>query len=201
MTTQFLLVRHAAHDWIGRGLAGRMEGVAINAQGQRQAHALADRLAAVPLAALYCTPRERTLQTVQPIAAQRGMPVAVEAAFDEIDFGRWAGLTFEQLDAEPGWRDWVERRGSATPPGGERFAGVPVRAMEGLQRLRARHPDGNVLVVSHGDVIKAVLASLLGMSLDHLERFEIAPASISIVAMGDDWSQVKLVNGQEAMVL
>lgn len=195
--TTFLLVRHAAHDWLGRGMAGRLPGVALNAQGRQQAEALVQRLDGVPVDAIYCSPQQRTHETAAPLAAARQLPIGTEAAFDEIDFGRWMGLTFEALDREgEAWRAWCERRGGATPPGGEPFAGVPRRALAGLQRLLELHPDRQVLVVSHGDVIKAIVASVLGMSLDDLERFDIAPASITVLATGPGWSKLQQLNAQ-----
>jgi broad specificity phosphatase PhoE len=198
--TTFLLVRHAAHDWLGRGIAGRLPGVGLNGEGREQAQALVWRLAAVPMQAIYSSPQQRTRETAQPLAAHLGLEVGIDAAFDEIDFGDWTGRTFAELQAQPqAWQHWVDRRGSAQPPGGEPFAKVPQRALAGLERLRQAHPEGQVLVVSHGDVIKAALANCLGMSLDGLERFEIAPASISIVAMGEGWRQVRLVNGPGAV--
>ncbi len=192
--TTFLLVRHAAHDWLGRGIAGRLPGVGLNEQGQAQARQLVERLAGWPLQAIACSPQQRTQETAAPLAAARGLPVQVDPAFDEIDFGEWTGSTFEELRAHPHWTDWVDRRGSAQPPGGERFAEVPLRAMAGLQRLVGAHPEGTVLVVSHGDVLKAVVASVLGLPLDALEQFEIAPASLSVVAMGEGWRQLRLLN-------
>ncbi|HEX2546782.1 MAG TPA: histidine phosphatase family protein [Ramlibacter sp.] len=195
--TTFLLVRHAAHDWLGRGLAGRLPGVGLNGPGKEQAQALVQRLADAPLQAIYCSPQQRTQETAAPLAGQRRLTVHIDAAFDEIDFGRWTGRTFGELEAErEAWAHWCERRGSATPPGGEPFAGVAQRALAGLKRLLREHPDQQVMVVSHGDVIKAVVATVLDMSLDHLERFEIAPASVTVLAMGEGWQQLRLLNAQ-----
>lgn len=199
--TTFVLLRHAAHDWLGRGLAGRLPEVTLNATGRLQAQELVERFAGVALTAIYSSPQPRTRQTAQPLAEARGLPVAIEPAVDEIDFGEWAGRGFDALRGAAGWGDWVHRRATATTPGGEPFAGVPVRALAGLHRLRLAHPKGLVLVVSHGDVIKAVLATCLGMSLDHLERLEIAPASASVLALGGDWCQVRLVNGLGRLAL
>jgi probable phosphoglycerate mutase len=197
VNTTFLLVRHAAHDWLGRGLAGRLPNVHLNDQGRRDAQSLVQRLEGVPVDAIYCSPQPRTQQTAQPLAAARRLPLHVHAAFDEVDFGDWMGRSFDELRLDANaWTQWVERRGSAQPPGGEPFAQVPRRALAGLHRLRAEHPGGQVVVVSHADVIKAMVASCLGMSLDHLERFEIAPASVTVLALGADWSQLKLLNGQ-----
>jgi broad specificity phosphatase PhoE len=148
---------------------------------------------------IYSSPQLRARQTAAPLALQRGLQVALSDELDEIDFGDWTGLTFEQLRAcGEAWRTWVERKSVACPPGGEPFARVCERALTGIERLRERHPDGHVVLVSHADVLKAMLASLLGMSLDHLERLEIAPASLSIFVAEGSWKQVKLVNDTHA---
>jgi broad specificity phosphatase PhoE len=192
--TRLLLVRHAAHDWLGRGLAGRLPGVGLNAQGHAQAGELAGRLQ-TRIDAIYSSPQQRALETAAPIAARVGLAVQIANEFDEIDFGQWTGRSFAALAAQGApWQEWVERRSGAVPPGGEPFAGVAERAFAGAERLARRHPGQFVLVLSHSDVIKALLASCLGLSLDHLERFDIAPASLSVIALeGAAW-RVKLVN-------
>lgn len=197
--TTFLLARHAAHDWVGRGFAGRMPDVHLNELGRQQAQQLVQRLDGQPLDAIYCSPQPRTHQTAQPLAAARGLPIRTEAAFDEVDLGEWTGRTFDEVRGQPAWRQWLDSRSAARPPGGEAFADVAVRAGQGLRALVARHPDQHVLVVSHGDVLKAMVASVLGMSLDDLERFDIAPASLTIVAMGEGWAQLQLLNGQAGL--
>jgi broad specificity phosphatase PhoE len=188
--TRVLLVRHAAHDWLGRGIPGRLPGVPLSEEGRLQAQALATRLADVRLHAIYSSPQQRARETVAPLAARLALPVETANEFDEIDFGDWTGLRFTQLENADAalWRRWVEQRSIAQPPGGEPFAQVAQRVMTGLQRLRELHPAATVLVLSHGDVIKAALACSLGLSLDHLERFDIAPASMSVLsAAGEGW--------------
>jgi broad specificity phosphatase PhoE len=196
--TRFLLVRHGDHDLLGRALAGRAP-VCLNERGRVQAAQLVQRLAATPPHAIYCSPQLRARETAEPLAARAGLPMQVDPAFDEIDFGRWTGLSFERLrDEGESWRTWVERRSIACPPGGEPFAMACQRAMAGIERLQRLHPEETLLLVSHGDIVKAILASFLGMSLDHLQRFEIEPASLSVVLAGAGWYQVKLVNGHGA---
>ncbi|HYF16636.1 MAG TPA: histidine phosphatase family protein [Ramlibacter sp.] len=193
--TTFLLVRHGAHDWLGRGLAGRKAGVSLNPQGWLQAEALVRLLERWPIDAIYSSPQPRARETVVPVAGRRRLKVQVLDAFDEIDFGEWTGRTFDALRADqPRWQEWCEHRGGATPPGGEPFLEVCRRAVNGLEELRRRYPDRCVLVASHGDVIKAMVAAALRMSLDDLERFEIAPASVTMVEAGEGWQQVKLLN-------
>lgn len=195
--TTFLLVRHAAHDWLGRGVPGRLPGVPLNALGRKQAEALAQRLSeeVSGLTALYSSPQQRALETVAPLAARKGLPVQIAHEFDEVDFGDWTGWTMPQLEADGArWRQWVEQRSAATPPGGEPFAQVARRTVAGIERLAALHPRQSILVLSHGDVIKAVLASFLRLSLDDLERFDIEPASLSVLVSEGAWCQVKRVN-------
>ena len=193
--TRLLLLRHADHDLVGRALAGR--GVRpLTAQGREQANVLVERLAHDDIHAVYASPRPRAQQTLAPLAAARGLPVVTAPEFDEVDFGEWTGLSFEHLREHGGeaWRIWCERRGSAQPPGGEPFTQVAARAWAGFERLRDAHPDQCVLVVSHGDVLRALVATVLGMSLDDLERFEVAPAAISIVDAVGGWAQLRQLN-------
>ena len=192
--TTFYIARHAAHDWLGRGFAGRQPEVSLNAQGREEAGTLVRRLEGVALDAIYCSPQPRTQQTAQPLAHARGLPIRIDADFDEVDLGDWQGRTFDEVRGQAAWKHWLAHRGSAQPPGGERFADAAQRASAGLRRLVQAHPDQQVLVVSHGDVIKAMVANVLGLSLDRLESFEIAPCSISVVAMGEDWGQLRLLN-------
>ena len=194
--TRLLLVRHAAHDWLGRGIPGRMAGVSINDEGRLQAQGLAPRLASAGIHAIYSSPQQRTRETVAPLAARLALPVEIAPEFDEIDFGDWTGRQFSELERDDAalWHRWIEQRSTAQPPGGEAFGQVARRAMAGLERLRQLHPDRTVLVLSHGDVIKAALASCLGMSLDQLERFDIDPASMSVVASAGHGWKVRLIN-------
>jgi broad specificity phosphatase PhoE len=195
--TRFLLLRHAAHDLAGKALAGRMPGLGLNALGRRQAQEIAEPLHRWSVAAIYCSPQQRTRETITPTAALLGLPIEVAPEFDEVDFGTWTGQSFADVAAShpAHWHQWVHGRAGATPPGGEAFSQVPRRTMAGLARLQRLHPQGTMLIVSHGDVIKATVATQLGLSLDLLERFEIACASLTVIDMDERGSLVKLVNG------
>jgi probable phosphoglycerate mutase len=195
---RLVLVRHGAHDLVGVALAGRMPEVALNARGREQAEALGVALAGAELSALYSSPQRRTRETAAAIAHRLHLPVQDAPEFDEIDFGEWTGRTIAELEdaagGAPGWREWVEHRATATPLGGEPFSKVRQRVLEGAERLRRAHPSGCVAVVSHADVIKALLATHLGMSLNELERLDIACASISAIDMGEGWARVACIN-------
>jgi broad specificity phosphatase PhoE len=200
MATTLLLIRHAAHDLLGNALAGRAEGVRLNARGRDEAQRLVRRLRDVELDAIFVSPRERARETAAPLALHSGISAQADASLDEIDFGEWTGRAFAALADDAQWKLWVERRSIARPPGGERFSAVQARIVSAITRIGEAHDGRTVALVSHGDVIKAGLAHYLAISLDHLERFEIAPASISVLVAARDWFQVKTVNDTGALL-
>ncbi len=174
-TMRVHLIRHAEYAAIDRVLTGRQSGHVLNAAGRAQA----ERLAALdaPIAAVVSSPLERAVETATPLAQSRGLAVETEAGFLEIDYGAWTGTTVAELDGDPAWRLWNLQRGIAGTPGGETMAGVQSRAVAALNRLRERFADAEIAIVSHADVIRAVVCATLGLSLDLMLRFEIAPAS------------------------
>jgi probable phosphoglycerate mutase len=192
--TTVLLVRHATCDPVGKSIAGRAEGVHLNAEGEQQARRVAARLREVPVAAIYSSPLERARETAEHIARGRDLRVESFDAVAEIDFGEWTGCALEALAALPAWRRFNSFRSGTRIPGGELIAEVQARAVAGLASLRDRHPDGTVAVVSHADVIKAALAYYLGTPLDLMQRLEVAPASVSAVALDAEGVRILALN-------
>lgn len=197
MTTTFFLIRHAAHDNVDDYLAGRMAGVSLGESGRAQALRLASHMASKPLAAICCSPRERTLETAKPIAiACSPDKITICQELDEIDFGAWSGKTFEELNQDADWRVWNSRRQQARTPGGETMLDVQQRVTSLMQQLRKRYQNQSVALVSHADVIKAAVCKILGLPLGDCFRFDIDPASITTVVSGD-WGS-KLIRLNEA---
>jgi broad specificity phosphatase PhoE len=192
--TTFHLVRHASYDMLGRVLAGRTPGHALNATGRAEAARLAQTLASGSISAIVSSPLERAQETARIIAARLALPVETEPALNEIDFGEWTGMTFEALHAMPAWQVFNIFRGAACIPGGETMLAAQARSVEALARLRLARPGQQVVVVSHGDVVKALIAHFLGISLDLFRRIEIAPASRSLVWLADSDVRVNGVN-------
>jgi len=179
--TVFHLVRHAEHGLLGRVLTGRMPGVSLNERGREQAQALAKFFSVHTIAAVISSPLDRAQQTAAPIAEALGLAVTTDAALNEIDFGAWTGMTFAALQDRADWPAWNNFRGTAATPGGETMLQALSRALATLACLRCAHPDGEVVLVSHQDVLRAILTHCLGMPLDLLHRIELAPASRSIL--------------------
>ncbi len=178
MTTLFL-VRHGAHDRLGRFLDGRSPGVALSDEGRRQAARVAGRLARERVDVVYASPLERARETAAPVAARHGLDVTVEPALEELDFGEWSGLTFEALQPMEAWQRWNAARSTARTPAGDTMRAAQTRALDFIDARRRAAPEGSFVLVSHADPLKAIVTYYLGLSLDDLPRFDIAPASLS----------------------
>ena len=191
--TTFHLVRHASHGLLAHTLAGRMAGVPLSEGGRAEAARLAQRLDP-PIAAVITSPVQRAVETAAPIAARLGLVAQVEPGLAEIDFGAWTGRRFDDLAPDPAWQAWNRMRGLVACPGGESMHQAQSRALAALDRLRLFYPDQVVVLVSHADILKALLAPALGLPLDRLYRLTIDPASIStLIAWEGDW-RVEAVN-------
>ena len=187
MTTRLLLLRHLPHTEQDRRLVGRRPGVALAPVPPAAQEALIRRVAEHgPPVAVQSSPLDRARATAEPIAQAFGLPVAVAPALNEIDYGAWTGRTLAELDPDPLWRRWNHFRGGTRPPGGESMTEVQHRAWAHALALRDRHPDATLLLVSHGDVIRALLLQALGMPLELIFRLDVAPGSLSALEL-DDW--------------
>jgi probable phosphoglycerate mutase len=178
-----LLVRHALCDHVGRVIAGRTPGIHLNETGRAQAGELSRGLASLPIEAVYSGPLERAQETAEPIAQALGLPVSLASGLDELDFGTWTGQSIEELDRQPLWRAFNTFRSSTRIPGGELAGEVVARALDEAARFEREHPGAVVVAVSHGDVIRSLVAHYAGMPIDLLLRLEISPASVSAVRL------------------
>ena len=113
--------------------------------------------------------------------------------------GEWSGLSYRELDERPEWRRFNQVRSMTRIPGGELMVETQARMVGELDRLRSAHPDEVFAVVSHGDVIKAAIAYFAGMPLDFLWRFEIDPASVSVIAFEGDTPRILRLNDSEEL--
>ena len=193
MTTVFL-VRHGAHDRLGRFLDGRRPGVELSDLGHRQAQRVAERLAREPVGAVYASPLTRTQQTAAPIAAKLHLKVSVERALEELDFGGWQGMTFDELKPLEDWHRWNIARSTARTPAGDSMRASQARILDFIDARRFAEPQTAMVLVSHADPIKAALVYYLGLSLDDLQRFEIAPASVSRIEIEPWGARVVTLN-------
>ncbi|PFG33776.1 histidine phosphatase family protein [Sanguibacter antarcticus] len=197
-----LLVRHGRTTANATGLlAGRAVGVGLDQIGRDQAALTGDRLAAVPLVAVVSSPLERCQQTAQHILErQTGTPVAsVDSDLIECDYGRWQGRTLSELATEDLWPLVQSQPSAVVFPDGESMAAMQARSVAAIRRhdaaVEAEHgPEAVWVAVSHGDIIKSILADALGMHLDLFQRIAVSPASVSIVRYGAGRPSVHATN-------
>ena len=194
VTATLLLIRHAAHVELGRTLSGRRRDVALSGEGLEQAEIVADLLAVEPLTAVYSSPRERAYYTARSIAEAHELEVGIVDDLDEIDFGDWTGVAFNDLEGDPAWNEWNESRETARPPGGESMAEAVKRTAAALQAIAAEHKGEAVAVITHGDIIRGAVAHYLGLPLGNMLRFDVDPASVTRLALGSWGARIMTLN-------
>lgn len=192
--TRLLLVRHAVTEQTGPVLTGRNPGVSLSEHGVAQAEATADRLAAVPVAAVYSSPIERTAQTAAAIASRHGIDVRTDDGVLEADYGDWTGGKLADLAKTPEWKVVQGAPSRARFPNGEGLWEMQTRVVTALERIVAAHPHETVVVVSHADPIKSAVAHFCGLHLDLFQRIHVSPASVTAVQFHDGGVVVLTLN-------
>jgi probable phosphomutase (TIGR03848 family) len=184
-----LLVRHGRTTANAGGvLAGWSPGVHLDDVGREQARALGERLAPAAVVRVVTSPLDRCLQTAQGVLGATDVPLVVDERLGEARYGDWTGRRLSDLARTALWRTVQEHPSAVVFPGadGEAMAHVQARAVEAVREhdravTHEHGPDAVWVVVSHGDVIKAVLADALGTHLDLFQRIVVDPASVSAV--------------------
>lgn len=186
-----LLVRHGLTAMTGPVLAGHTPELFLDERGVKQAQAVAERIAAIPLAAVVTSPLERCHQTAETIlaaqrAAGRDPQWAVDERIVEVKYGEWTGRAIKDLVKEPLWKVVQAQPSAVQFPGGERMADMQARGVAAIREWDARlGPDAVWVACSHGDVIKAILADAYGTHLDLFQRIVADPCSVSVVRYTD----------------
>ena len=170
-------------------LAGRSPGVLLDEVGKEQVEATAHRVSALPVTAVVSSPLERCQQTAKMIAETLRKPVEVQVddRFIECGYGDWTGRELKKLAKDPLWKVVQGHPSAATFPAGESIRDMQARALTAIRewdaKISAQHGAQALWVaVSHGDVIKSILADALGTHLDNFQRIVVDPAAVSVVS-------------------
>ena len=192
--TTVLLVRHGHTDTAGKRLTGWDPGVHLNETGRKQAERLVERLDGIHVDAIYSSPLERCRETAAPLAKARRTGVHVRRRLIDTGYGEWTGRSIAQVRKTKLWRT-VERVPSAMRfPGGESLLEVQARAVDEVNRIARDHPKGLVVVVSHADPIRLVIAQVAGADVDHLHRLVVDTCSITAITLDDAVPRLLKVN-------
>lgn len=184
MPTRIFLVRHGATSLTAEDRFAGSTDVALSDEGRRQVASLAERLKGQAIDAIYASPLERTMQTARLLAAPHGVQPVAEPALQEIDYGRWEGLT--RAEVEQTFREeysiWEEDPFTIAPMGGESGVNVLNRALPVMRRIVERHRHRSVVVVSHKGTNRLLVSSLLGFDMrGYRDRLDQSPAALSIL--------------------
>lgn len=192
--TTFFLVRHAVTEHTGKKLSGWMEGISLTDQGREQAAQVAESLADAGFDAIYSSPIARTLETANAIAKRHEASVQTRRDLGEVEYGGWTNRQLKSLMRTKLWTTVQRWPSAARFPDGETLREVQVRALGEIEKIAADHPKGKVCCVSHGDVIKLVLAHYLGVHIDLFQRIVVAPASVSVFSLSDRGPMILSMN-------
>lgn len=183
-----LLIRHGRTSANAAGLlAGWSPGVFLDEVGSVQVLELAELVSELDLAAIVSSPLDRTLETSQALSAAlksvgKDVPIRIDERIGECHYGDWTGKSLSELSELELWPAVQGHPASVRFPGGESLMEMQHRAVTCIRAINDDLGSGaTYAVVSHGDIIKAILADALGMHLDHFQRIQISPASVSVV--------------------
>ena len=199
---KIVLIRHAHSTANAAGvLSGRLPGVHLSKVGQEQAKRLAERLGKLTISEVHVSPMERCSETLEPWIIKYGKNVTVvtDKNLVEVDYGKWSGKKLAVLSRAKLWRKIQSQPSSVTFPEGESLAQMQVRAMQSVHNFFDTDLE-LMIMVSHGDVIKAIVASALGMHLDDFQRIVIDPASITILESHGGTIRLTRLNDSDSSV-
>ena len=200
--TRIVLLRHAHSLANAKAiLAGRAPGVDLSDRGRKESQDVAKRLKEINFSLIRVSPMERCAQTIEPLLAQLSKSreakpiVEVEGDLVEVDYGKWTGRKLAILSRDKAWKVVQNTPSAMYFPGGEGLLDVQARAMRALNSATNTPGKGAKLLVSHGDVIKSIVASVLGTHLDHFQKIVIDPASVTVLDFnGSDYRVLTLNN-------
>ena len=204
---RLVLIRHAHSQSNASGvLSGRLPNVHLSEKGLKQSQQLSERLGNFAVAQLRVSPMERCFETISPwlndvlLKNSPHFEPIIDPLLNEVDYGSWSGKKLSALSRKKEWRTVQESPSRMYFPDGEGIAQMQSRAMSVVHEL-AKLPDSkSAVIVSHGDVIKSIVASALGTHLDEFQRIIIDPASVSVLDYSGIKPRVLLLNDTRAVV-
>ena len=193
---RLVLVRHAAVEESARGRCYGTLDVGLSPIGRAQSASLARVLAIDPVARVVSSPRVRAVETAVAVAEPHGLDVEVDYALRELDFGELEGRTYDEIAASLPelYAEWMTTPTTVRFPGGECYADLEARALGAVSALRSACDGQTVVAVTHGGVVRAVVADVLGLPPERIFRIAVEPASVTVVEWLGDEPVVQRVN-------
>lgn len=194
--TKLYFVRHGETVW---NKAGRYQGwtdIPLSEEGLWQAECLAKRFQDIPIDAIYTSSLQRAYETARPVAEQKGMKPIVDDSFKEINFGEWEGHTIPELREKLGepYIQFFNDPFAHTFPGDGSFQNVTKRIQCGLDAIFSEYKDKNVLVISHGGIVRLAIMHLMEMDNSFYRKLWIDNTGISILELSDEAKLLRSLN-------
>ncbi len=188
------LLRHAQSVANTKGiLAGQDNSVELSKEGHKQAQLLASYLSKIKISRVYSSPLTRCIQTIEPfMQLNPNLDFEIDQNFIEMDYGSWSGKRLSSLARDKRWKSVQRKPSSFTFPQGESFRSMRRRVDFALAKVCTE--KGDVLIVTHGDIIKMSLASCLGLPIDRFQKFVAEPASLTVINYEKNSSTVLQTN-------
>ena len=183
-----LLIRHGENDFVKTGkLPGRLPGIHLNENGQKQAEALGAALNDVPIKAIYSSPLERAIETAELIAKARNLPIIQEPGLRDSDVGTWQGKSLKVLRHTNAWKIVQNAPSRFQFPEGESFIDLQTRIANALENIIKKYnkPKHIIAVVFHADAIKLAVSHFLGLPLDHFQRLGCDTGSVTALYVNE----------------
>jgi broad specificity phosphatase PhoE len=200
MVTVFLL-RHGQTAWNKQGrVMGRTQ-VPLDADGIKQIQKIAPLIATLELDGIYTSPLRRAVQTARVVAEGTNLPIRKSEGLNEIAFGDWAGRHFDDLIDEELYRRFIKSPAKTVLPGGETISDVQRRGLSVIGEAAQKVPGGRFLMVSHGDVIRAILSYYMKLPLNEYRRLRVDNGSLSALQTDRRWAEIKYVNYLAEIIL
>lgn len=174
-----LLIRHGETDWNRSGQVMGDQPIPLNRTGEEQARACAEMLAQTPIARIVTSPVLRAVQTAEIVGRLHAAPMHHAPGLSEIGVGQWINRYWKDLAEDEAKRDWYLHPERARPRGGETLREVQQRAVAAVEQALGTPQDGPYVFVSHGDVIRALLAHYLQLDLNALRQVRVDHAGVS----------------------
>ena len=187
-STRLYLVRHGATQLTAEDRFAGSVGVELSDEGRWQVERLGQRLQKEPLAAVYCSPLSRTMETARIVGGACGLEPIARDGLREITHGHWEGLTRAEVEQRfpEEYAAWEEDPFTFSPAGGETGLAVLARALPVIREIVTSRAGQAVLVVSHKATLRLVLSSLLGFDArGYRDRLDQAPACLNVVDFKD----------------
>lgn len=181
--TKLVLVRHGQTLWnIDRKYQGHSD-IALSSNGKKQAYCLRERFRHERLAAIYTSDLSRALETGQIVGEFHTCKINSLSELREINFGKWEGLTHEEIQAQYGEleKQWRFQTENFQIPGGESFQDLKKRVCRQVLTLVKKHRGETFMIVAHGGTIRTIICSVLDLKLNKIWCFRQDNTAVNII--------------------